>query len=56
MLRILNVSLCLDYENDDLINIASKRLGISKKYIDKVSIYKKSIDARRKKDIHLYVL
>ncbi len=52
MLRILNVNLCLDYENDDLINIASKRLDISKKYIDKVSIYKKSIDARRKKDIH----
>lgn len=52
MLRILNVPLSLDYKDSDLINIAAKKLNISKKYIDNVSLYKKSIDARKKHSIH----
>ena len=52
MLRLLNISLDLDYNNSDLINIASKKLNIPKKFITNVSLHKKSIDARKKHNIH----
>ena len=52
MLRLLNIPLDLDYNNSDLINIASKKLNIPKKFITNVSLHKKSIDARKKHNIH----
>ena len=52
MLRLLNVSLNLDYKDSELINIVSKKLNIPKKFITKVSLYKRSIDARKKNNIY----
>ena len=48
MIRINEIKLSLDEEESLLIDKAAKTLKINKKYIDSYTIYKKSIDARKK--------
>ena len=52
MIRINEIKLALDEEEELLVQKAAKVLRINKKYIDSYTIYKKSIDARKKDDIH----
>lgn len=52
MIRINEIKLSLDEEENLLIDKAAKTLKINKKYIDSYTIYKKSIDARKKDDVH----
>lgn len=52
MIRINEIKLALDEDEKLLADKAAKILKINKKYIKKLSIYKKSVDARKKDDVH----
>lgn len=52
MIRINEIRLSLDEEETLLKAKAAKILKINEKYIKSLSIYKKSVDARKKDDIH----
>lgn len=52
MIRIAGIKLPLSYTDEDIINISSKELRVSKGDIEKCSLFKRSIDARHKNDIH----
>lgn len=52
MIRINEISLSLDEEESLLADKASKILKINKKYISSYTIYKKSVDARKKDNVH----
>lgn len=52
MIRINEIKLALEEEETLLAQKAAKILKINKKYIDSYTIYKKSIDARKKDDVH----
>lgn len=52
MIRINNIRLPLDYTNSTLKKKAAKELRVSENAIEKVSLFRRSIDARHKNDIH----
>lgn len=52
MIRINEIRLSLDEEESELKNKAAKILKINSKHINAVSIFKKSVDARKKDDVH----
>lgn len=52
MIRINEIRLSLDEEESLLKQKAAKILKINEKYIDSYTIYKKSVDARKKDDVH----
>lgn len=52
MIRINNVRLPLAYTDDDIVKACAKELRVSPKAITKASLYRRSIDARHKSDIH----
>ena len=52
MIRVNEIKLALDEEEDILPERAAKILKINKKYIKSYTIYKKSVDARKKDDVH----
>ncbi len=52
MIRINSVSLPLDYEYDDLKKYAANALKINEKDIRSADLYKRSVDARKKNNIH----
>lgn len=52
MIRINEIRLSLDEEESLLKAKAAKLLKINEKYIDSYTIYKKSVDARKKDDVH----
>ena len=52
MIRINEIALSLDEDESQLKKKAAKILKINEKYIKKYTIYKKSIDARKKDDVH----
>ncbi|MDD6728247.1 MAG: hypothetical protein PUE08_03390 [Eubacteriales bacterium] len=52
MVRINEIRLSLDEEEAVLKSKAAKILKINEKYIESYTIYKKSVDARKKDDVH----
>ena len=52
MIRINEIKLSLDEEESLLKSKAAKTLRINEKYIKSYTIYKKSVDARKKEDVH----
>lgn len=52
MIRINEIRLSLDEEESNLKAKAARILKINEKYIKSYSIYKKSVDARKKDDVH----
>lgn len=52
MIRINEIKLSLDQDESELWQKAAKVLKVNKKYITKLNISKKSIDARDKNDVH----
>lgn len=52
MIRINEIKLSLDEDESLLKSKAAKQIKINEKYIEKLSIYKKSVDARHKDDVH----
>lgn len=51
-LRVMDIHISLDYDEDTLKEAVSKRLSLSIDKIRSVNIYKRSIDARKKSDVH----
>ena len=52
MIRINNVKLRLDYTQNDIEKAVLKELRIDKKAIDSISLFRRSVDARHKNDVH----
>ena len=52
MIRLSNVRLPIGYTDADLLRIAARELRVPNEAIVNVSLYRRSIDARRKDDIH----
>ena len=52
MIRINEIKLSLDDSEDLLKSKAAKVLRINEKYITRLTIFKKSVDARKKDDVH----
>lgn len=52
MIRITNIKLPLTYHDGMLTDTAAKALGIEKSAIACVSLFKRSVDARRKSNVH----
>lgn len=52
MIRINEIKLSLDDDESLLKSKAAKILKINEKYIDSYTIFKKSVDARKKDDVH----
>ena len=52
MIRLSNVKLPLSYTDEDIRKACAKELRISDKAIKQTSLYRRSIDARHKNDIH----
>ena len=52
MLRVTGISLPLSYTEDDLRRCAADRLGVSPKAIHSLTLRKRSVDARKKNDVH----
>lgn len=52
MIRISGIKLYLDYKNHVLVNIAAKKLGIKQEDIKQVQFFRRSVDARKKEDVH----
>ena len=55
MLRITGISLPLSYTEDDLRRVAADSLHISPKAIGSLTLRKRSVDARKKNDVHFNV-
>jgi len=53
MLLVHNIRLDLDHKDEALAAAAARRLGISRDELGEVSIFKRSVDARRENDIKL---
>jgi len=52
MVKISQIKMPLDYKNEDLIQVAAKHLKIPNEDIAEIKLIKKSVDARKKNDIH----
>ena len=52
MLRVTGLSLPLSYTDDDLRRCAADRLGVSPNKIASLTLRKRSVDARKKNDVH----
>lgn len=52
MIRISGLRLNIDYRDDILKSIAAKKLNTTESKIKNVTIFKRSIDARKKDDVH----
>ena len=52
MIRVNNIKLPLSYSDEDIIKACAKELRVSTENITKASLYRRSIDARHKGDIH----
>ncbi len=52
MIRINEIPLSLDSDEKELKTKAAKLLRVNEKYIKSLSIFKKSVDARKKDDVH----
>lgn len=50
--RITEISLPLDGTQEDLLALAAKRLKVPPESIRSLKLYKKSVDARKKEDVH----
>lgn len=51
MIRLNNIHLPLDYNNDLVLSKATKALGIEKKAVKSCTIFRRSVDARKKDNI-----
>ncbi|MBQ1945125.1 MAG: hypothetical protein II346_08960, partial [Ruminococcus sp.] len=52
MIRINNVKIPLDYDRETLLKAAAKELRVEPKAIRSVSLSRRSVDARKKEQLH----
>ncbi len=55
MIRIPDLKMPLDYSESSLLSTAAKALRTDENNILKIEIYKKSVDARKKSDVHFNI-
>ena len=55
MIRVANISVPLDFDMSGLKELCIRKLRISPKLIKSVKLSKKSVDARKKKDVHFII-
>lgn len=55
MIRINGIKVPLEYDFSDLIGLCEKKFKIDRKVIKSVKLSKKSVDARKKSDVHFSV-
>ncbi len=55
MIRINNIKLPLDYSDSDIRKKVARELRINENSIDSIALFKRSIDARYKNDVHFKV-
>lgn len=55
MIRINNIKVPLDFDFGDLMQLCTKNLKISENRIKSVRLAKKSVDARKKNDVHFII-
>ena len=55
MIRVGNIKVPLDFDFTRLKDYCTDRLGISAERIKSVKLAKKSVDARRKNDVHFLI-
>ncbi len=55
MIRVGNIRVPLDFDFSDLRALCVKKLGISENKLKNVRLAKKSVDARRKSDVHFII-
>ena len=55
MILLTNVNVSLDTDFDNLSSIAAKQLGINKREIISCELYRKSVDARKKDNVHFCI-
>jgi hypothetical protein rflaF_01479 len=55
MIRVGNIRVPLDFDFDSLTELCSKKLGIRRERLKSVRLSKKSVDARRKSDVHFII-
>lgn len=55
MILLTNVNVSLDTDFDNLSSIAAKQLGINKSEIISCELYRKSVDARKKDNVHFCI-
>lgn len=51
MIRISNIHLPLDYTSETVLNKAAKLINVDKKFFKSCTIFRRSIDARKKDNI-----
>lgn len=51
-LQLSQLKLPLDYKDEDLLKAAAKKLNLKEKHILSIEVLKRSIDARKKEEIH----
>lgn len=55
MIRISNIKLPIDYTDSTLLKAAADELRVDTKAIDKITLFRRSIDARKKHDIRFII-
>ena len=55
MIRISNIKVYKNIDDDNIIDIVCKKYKINKSDVLDWSIFKKSIDARKKDDVHFSI-
>lgn len=55
MIRVGNIRVSLEYDFSDLKGLCRKKLGIPPEHIISVRLSKKSVDARKKSDVHFII-
>ena len=52
MIRLNNIKIPLDYNDDTLLSAAAAELRVSKNAVRSVSLFRRSVDARKKDRLH----
>lgn len=55
MIRLNNIKISLDFDFSQLEKFCARKFNIEEKNIKSVKLVKKSVDARRKSDVHFII-
>lgn len=55
MIRVNNINVPLDFDFSNLVGLCIHKLGIKREHIRSVRLVKKSVDARKKNDVHFII-
>ena len=55
MIRLSNLKIPLDYDDNTLLKTAARELRVEPRAIRSVSLFRRSVDARKKEQLHFTV-